>query len=367
VTVRTRKSAKGKTVYDVFYRVPGGNRTCRRGLPRDIAYTLDDKMTRLNAAYRAGINLNDMTVEELAADWLEHKEQHVRGSTLADYKSVYEGHLEKHIKDRLIFEVRPLELQRLIDGMAARPRTANKALTILKSMFRQAVIWNYLEASPASELKRIPEKHTERPFLTVEEASKLLSVLKGRDRLLVYTALVTGLRSGELAALTWQDIEGNLIRVRRSYRDGVFSPPKTVYGRRDVIIPKDLAEQLEAVRGRPHYLVFPDEPYGPLPRWKMIKQILRPALKRASIEKEIRFHDLRHTYATWCISQGESVKFVQEQLGHSTPEFTMARYGHLAPDAKEAAMRRFEQRTVAKLHQDQSEPSDNVIQFPQQD
>jgi integrase len=324
-------------------------------------------MTRLNAAWRAGIDLGDTTVAELYEDWIEHKGQHVRGSTLADYKTVYEKHLSEALASRMIMEVRPLELQRLIDGLSERPRTANKALTVLKSMFRQAVIWNHLEASPASELKRIPERHTERPFLTTDEAGKLLAVMEGRDRLLVYTALVTGLRSGELAALTWQDIEGNLIRVKRSYRDGVFSPPKTAYGRRDVIIPEDLCEQFEAVRGRPHYLVFPDDPYGPIPRWKMIKQILRPALKRAEIKKPIRFHDLRHTCAAWLISQGESPRFVQEQLGHHSPEFTMARYGHLAPDAKKAAMRRFEQRTVSKLRHDQGEPSDNVIQFPQQD
>ncbi len=364
MSVRSRKTAKGTTVYDVFYRVPGGKRTCRRGLPYGIAYDLEDKMRRLNAAWRAGIPLTDMTVAELYEDWLEHKERHVRASTLTNYKSIYRHHIEQSLGGRLLFEVRPSEIQRLIDGLAPRPRTANSTLTVLKAMFRQAVLWEYMDANPAAEIKRIPQPERERPFLTTEEARDLLDELEGGDRLLILTALVTGMRQGELAGLKWEDVEAGRIRVRRSYRKGVFSDPKTYYGRRDVLIPRWLGEELEAVRGAPHYLVFPDEPYAPLPDWKMSKHILKPALKRAGVEKDIRFHDLRHSCAAWYISQGESPKLVQEQLGHYSPEFTMRRYGHLAPDAKAAGVRRFG-RAVSNLNQKGSKRRGKVIAFPQ--
>jgi len=365
MSVKPRKTAKGKTVYDVFYRIPGTKkRTCRRGLPRDIAYDLEDKMNRLNAACRAGISLTDITVGELYEEWIGHKEQHVKASTLANYKSLYENHIKEYMAEKLIFDVRTSEIQRLVDGLAERPRTANSTLTVIKAMLRQAVIWGYLEANPAAEVRRIPQPEKERPFLTQDEARTLLDQLEGQERLLVLTALVTGMRQGELAALKWEDIGEGRIRVRRSYRKGVFSDPKTYYGKRDVLIPKWLEDELEQVRGKPHYLVFPDEPYGPLPDWKMSKRILKPALEKAEIEKPIRFHDLRHTTAAWMISQGESPKLVQEQLGHYSPEFTMRRYGHLAPDAKAAAMRRFG-KAVSNIHQRQSKQEGRIVELAQ--
>ena len=365
-----RTLANGKEVWDVFVSMPYG-RVCRRGFAKSVAKRIEDGLLTEKALWRAGKisrfsieNEEGITIAELAAEWLGFKKSHVRASTYQDYESIYEHHIKEAFGGMRISEIKPLALQRHIDSMSEKPRTANKTLTVLRSLFSQAVLWGYLEYNPAAEVKRLPDPFKERNYLTLEEASLLLGFLKGGNRLLVKTALLTGMRAGELSALRWQDITPGTIRVRRSYRDGVFSEPKTASGRRDIVIPKALQEDLEEVRSMPQSLVFgwKDEP---IDRWEMNRRILQPALKILGIEKAISFHDLRHTFAAWLISQGESPKFVQEQLGHHSPEFTMRRYGHLAPNAKQAALERFEEMSASYLHHGQTKQKGKVLAFKQ--
>jgi len=74
----------------------------------------------------------------------------------------------------------------------------------------------------------------------------------------------------------------------------------------------------------------------------MVNRYFRPALKAAGVE-HIRFHDLRHTYASLLIEQGENIKYIQTQLGHSTPTVTLNVYAHLMKPTNQAAARELEQ------------------------
>jgi integrase len=80
----------------------------------------------------------------------------------------------------------------------------------------------------------------------------------------------------------------------------------------------------------------------PLDRGNVVKREFWPSLKRAGLRR-IRFHDLRHTFATLLIDQGESAKYIQTQLGHASIQVTMDRYGHLLPDVHQQAAQRFDE------------------------
>lgn len=77
-------------------------------------------------------------------------------------------------------------------------------------------------------------------------------------------------------------------------------------------------------------LVFCNQEGNPIDPDNMIKREFNPSLKAAGL-KRIRFHDLRHTFATLLIHQGENIKFIQNQMGHASIQTTMDRYGHLLP------------------------------------
>jgi integrase len=119
-------------------------------------------------------------------------------------------------------------------------------------------------------------------------------------------------------------------------------------------LPPTLIEALRAHRGRQaerrlqigeayqdHDLIFCTALGMPLDRGNVVKRDFLPVLKEAGLRR-IRFHDLRHTFATLLIDQGESPKYIQTQLGHASIQVTMDRYGHLLPDVHQQAAQRLE-------------------------
>ena len=80
---------------------------------------------------------------------------------------------------------------------------------------------------------------------------------------------------------------------------------------------------------------------SPLDPANLVKRVFEPALRAAGLRK-VRFHDLRHTYASIMINEGHNLKFVSKQLGHSSIQITLDRYAHLIPERHDAAVEQFE-------------------------
>ncbi len=158
---------------------------------------------------------------------------------------------------------------------------------------------------------------------------------------------MTGMRRGELLALQWGDIDwnSNQISVRRSIYRGEFVNPKSRNSIRRIVMSPILRQSLERHRllGRKSELglIFSNEHGLPLDPENLIKREFHPALDRAGLRR-IRFHDLRHSYASLLISQGENIKFIQSQLGHASATTTLDRYGHLIPNLENDAARRLD-------------------------
>jgi len=276
----------------------------------------------------------EITVADLAIRWREYKSKRVRVSTLEDYDK-YLRRIISSFGTRKIRSISTLELQRFIDRQPS-PRQANKTRVVLSGMFRAAVTWGLAYRDPTRGLTGVREPQRHIRVLTPQEADKLLRNLEGQYRIFVNLALSTGMRCGELCALRWGDVMEGGIEVRASRTRGREGEPKGGRVRR-VVIPNSLYRLLCEYRmscGNP-----PDTDYlfilhgKPLENWN-VRDALATACKRAGIER-VRPHDLRHTYAAWCLTGGVNPKFVQQQLGHSTISVTMDIYGHLLPSAEE--------------------------------
>nr|MBA3301396.1 site-specific integrase [Thermoleophilaceae bacterium] len=162
------------------------------------------------------------------------------------------------------------------------------------------------------------------------------------------TAVFTGLRLGELLGLTWADVDldRNVLSVRKQLsRSGVRVAPKTDQAERDVVLMPALASLLREYRLRSPFsaassLVFAaDDGSGiehTAPRRALTRAMDRAGLVDDSRPK-LRFHDLRHTFASLLISQGQNVVFVSRQLGHAKPDVTLGVYAHLFDGAEHAA------------------------------
>jgi integrase len=165
------------------------------------------------------------------------------------------------------------------------------------------------------------------------------------------------MRLGELLAMKWSNIDWHRSQyfVREGLYKGRFVEPKSTSSKRAMNLPQTLLEALRTYKARQsekrlqvgetyqdHDLLFCTALGTPLDRGNVVKREFSPVLRQAGLRR-IRFHDLRHTFATLLIDQGESPKYIQAQLGHASIQVTMDRYGHLLPDVHQQAAQRLEE------------------------
>jgi integrase len=187
-------------------------------------------------------------------------------------------------------------------------------------------------------------------FLTPGELMKIIdNVDELKYKVIFLMAASTGLREGELLGLKWSDIdlEGHLVHVRRTFNHGRFYPPKSNKSRRSVdLMPKMVSElrrwKLASSYSGDDDLVFPGFKGGPMDCNHLVKKRFYPALNRAEIKK-IRFHSLRHTFASLLIDQGENIKYIQEKMGHASITTTLDIYGHLMNKTNREAAKRLQE------------------------
>jgi integrase len=161
------------------------------------------------------------------------------------------------------------------------------------------------------------------------------------ERVLYLTAAMTGMRQGELLALRWMDVDwmAHRVRVRRNFVRGKFGTPKSKRSSRSIPLADEVARELELLFQRSSYqsdedLVFAHPHTGkPMDRSQLLKRF-KSALKRAGV-REVRFHDLRHTFGTRMAAAGVPMRTLQEWMGHRDFKTTLI-YADYAPAANEA-------------------------------
>lgn len=221
---------------------------------------------------------------------------------------------------------------------------AAHAYSLLRSVLETAVRDDLLDANPCHIPGAGTVKPNERVPATTAEVELLASAMPARYRAAVTVAAWSGLRAGELFALTRADVDldAGTLRVRRALVELTgqpigYGPPKSDAGRRVVHLPRTVvdtlaAHMLEHTPAQPDALVFGTATGGPLPRSHRSKLF---AKARATVNRpDLRWHDLRHTGAVLAASTGASLAELQRRLGHSTARAAMI-YQH-ASDERDA-------------------------------
>jgi len=354
-----RVERKRGPVWYAKYRLPDGRQVQKkigpawsaRGRPpagyvtRRLAEAwLDDVLAQARRAELPGMVRTGATVADAAAEWLRYV-QHDRAckpSTLTDYRHT----AHRIVRDpgaHPIESVTPELIERWKATLTVSNRTVTKYLATLHGIFRRAVkVWG-LPHNPlvSVERPRFQVSDDLDAFSPEEVWALVRSASSDQDATFYLAAAFTGLRMGELLALEWRDIDfaGEAIRVRRSYNvhGGVGSPKS---GRvRSVPMVGDVARRLASLTGRedftePNDLVFPGAP-GRHQDASSIRVRYRAALQRGEL-RQLRFHDLRHTFGTLAVRRAE-VPAVQAWMGHSDIQ-TKMRYVHHRDRGDEARL-----------------------------
>jgi integrase len=241
------------------------------------------------------------------------------------------------------------------------PSSVRNILTPLREMLRHAVEDEVIAINPATQVGRfLQERQAVRQEiepLTREELARFLTTLQTQtpEHYPLFLCLArTGMRLGEVLALQWGDIDVHRrsITVRRNVVRGRITRPKNGKTRR-VDMSQQLTEVLQGLqiqrkaetlrRGWPEMpaWVFCSTTGGLLNKENLRTRVFYRCLTKAGL-RHVRIHDLRHTYASLLIQQGESLAYIRDQLGHHSIQVTVDIYGHLVPGGNKAAVDRLD-------------------------
>lgn len=305
-----------------------------------------------------------MKVSQWLDEWLASYTMNIKPAT----RSAYEEHIRVHIKPSLgdipLKQLSTSDIQQLYTNLLKErelsPKTVRNIHGVLHRTLEQAKLLGYIRVNPADAAvtPRVEKKQVE--TLDAEDIGKFLAAIRGtKYEYPLFVAVFTGLRQGELLGLTWDcvDFEHGLLLINKQHNrvkgdtEFRFASLKNDKARVltvadeviDVLkLQKQRQESWGATLGNgwenPDNLVFTTE-FGRYINNKILYQNFKRIAKNLG-KPDLRFHDLRHTYAVNSLRAGDDIKTVQENLGHATASFTLSTYAHATPGMKRESAKR---------------------------
>jgi integrase len=323
--------------------------TCEQARSRAItivaaAKTGDDPASRRDADRRA------ITIKELAERFeKEHIDLRLKPSTAKGYKRMLERFVIPRLGNHRVTEVTRADIAQLHHDLRHIAYDANRCLEMISKMFNLAEMWGLRPdgSNPRKHIKKYPEEKRER-FLSPAELKRVGQVLREMEQegielpssiAAVRLLMLTGCRLGELMNLKWEyvDVTGRALRLPDS-KTGA----KVVHLGQPAV---KVLEKIERVEGNPWVIV------GTLPgaRLSDLQPFWQRVRARAGL-KNVRIHDLRHTFASTAVVSGQGLPMIGKLLGHTQVQ-TTARYAHLAADPVKTAADQVAARIAAALNQ----------------
>jgi integrase len=293
-------------------------------------------------------------------NWLNtYVKAHCKERTHWLYENTFHRFLQPAFGQKEISAITREEVKQLAYGLLAggkARKTVEVILAPLSEMFNHAMEDGHVSANPVLRLLRHARSErggSQADCFTREEVGLLLRTCQERfPAHYPFVSLLarTGLRLGEAIGVQWEDLDfhGRFIEVRHTWSGGKLTTPKSGKARR-VDMSQGLSDTLKALLierkketlrkgwGEVPPWVFTNALGKPIRAWDFRDRIWRKLLAAASL-RYVRIHDLRHTFASLLIQQGESLAYVKDQLGHHSIRITVDTYGHLVPGGNRQAV-----------------------------
>ena len=341
------------------------------------------------------------TLDEWFLEWIEvYKVSQVKEGSLIIYQNTYQKHISPVLGKILICDIKQIQIMSLLNKMAdngLKYESQNKVCRVLSDMFKKAIENDFAYKNPVYGIKL--KKEVESPVaLSTEEEKMFFDCAKGTFYYNFFKfAHQTGLRLGELCALTLEDIsfekDKESVRVEKTllYQKGTnddkkmfkFGSPKTESSRRKVPLSPDaiiaIKEQIKnkkviankssakEVKEEFKNLLFTTKYNTPL-NAEIVKDAIKKIVDQINLLKdeedkmeEFSSHTFRHTFATRCFEGGIEPKVVQEYLGHATLKMTMDLYTHVMPKIKSDSITKLNPNNETLFNEEDT--LGNVVEF----
>lgn len=277
------------------------------------------------------------TIQEALKDWLKRNEPKYELSTLHGYNSAIFHHLIPQFGTLKIAELSVIQLKTWLAQLTCSNKRKNNILTPLRRLYEELYLDEIIEKNPLDRVKNLTIVPREPEPFSLDEIENILYQLDGQEKNLIQFAFWSGLRTSELIALTWQniDFENNRFYVRRATVEGITKKPKTSAGSRTVTLQAQAQQALlsqYAYTGSLNKTIFHDSRKDQ--PWKndqsIRKTVWTPALKKAGV-KYREPYQTRHTFASMLLSRGEEPMLVAKEMGHKDWGMIRKVYGRWIP------------------------------------
>lgn len=287
--------------------------------------------------------LTNKTIEDSLNDWLHNGRNKFEASTLRGYKSAINYHLIPAFGAISISQLTANDIKNWVKNLSISGKRINNVLIPLRAILREAYLDEVIDSNPANRVKNMPHQKREPKPFKPDEIKLILENCTPQSRNLFQFAFWSGLRTSELIALEWGDIDfsKNLIHVTKASVKKIVKQPKTHAGRRDVLI---LPLALEALLRQKEFTfaigghIF-HNPNTNKP-WEIDSQIRDTAWLPAITAAKVPYrnpYQTRHTYASTLLSAGENPMWVANQMGHADWGMIRRVYGRWISDVNSTA------------------------------
>lgn len=273
------------------------------------------------------------TLNEYMLKSFEMNKAHRRDTTQNDYKISYDKHIEPHLGHMPLDTIKASHLElwqnTVLESVSARRLKNIRA--VLSGIFNDAYRDEIITKNPLTLVKSVKAPKVEIKPFSIEEMAKVLEYSKAQSQAFFALAFFTGMRSGEMVGLKWEDIDffKKEINIKRSRKMGVDALPKTEASVRSIDILEPLMPYLQEQYHRTGSLksyVFLNEDNMPLYDIKRIRDNQwKKTLKACKLDYRPIYHT-RHTFATVMLENGEDILWVSNMLGHTNSTMTLSRY-----------------------------------------
>ena len=288
-------------------------------------------------------NQRDLNIdfENFVEIYFADMEHRLRENTIRNKRDIFNLKITPYFRRRKMSEIRTADIRAWQNEMLQKEYAQTYLKNInnqLVALFNYAVQYYDLKENPCRKAGSIGKNKAEdMEFWTKREFRQFLPAMDNKPEAKIAFQLLywTGMRIGELLALTMSDIDfdGQIITISKSYQRiqgrNVVTPPKTAKSNRKVTIPLFLAEELEEYCNKLYGVMAEDRIF------QFTKSFMEHELMRGIREtgvKRIRLHDLRHSHASLLVEMGFPPLAIAERLGHEKVETTLNTYSHLYPN-----------------------------------
>lgn len=361
--IRKRKDGRWERRYTAGYDSNTGKRIIKNVLGRTQAEVKEKLKAAMAESQLLDVSREDeYTVATWLKTWYElYAKPNIRAATADRYRLMIETYTIPRIGKIKLKKLTSRDLQKLYKDLMEKGRvnmksghgdpglsstTVRSVHLMLHCAFERAVKERLIPRNPTDDCIAPKVRKVEMKILAPEHMKAYLDAAEARGLLpMFYLELVSGLRKGELVALLWSDldVQNKTISVSKQYIKNpngelTLSRPKTETSVRSVSIPQMAVDLLiqEHEKHPDNPYMFPSPVTGEMYYPDSVVNLHKKILKDAGLE-HIRFHDLRHTFATMALQNGVDIKTVSSMLGHYDAGFTLRTYTHATRQKQDEA------------------------------